>query len=179
MLAPRIGVEDLKIAGLIILAGTTRPLEEVMLEQVNYIISIDGKVTDDEKTRLEEIEEAIKKVKQLKESASVSSRENLLGAPPEYWLDLHSYNPPQTAREYPRPMLILQGGRDYQVTVKDFDGWKKALSLRKDVTFKFYPPLNHLFIEGAGKSTPAEYSRAGHVAKYVIDDIAAWIKSQI
>ncbi len=179
MLAPRIGMEDPKIAGLIILAGTTRPVEEVMLEQVNYIISIDGKITDDEKARREEIEEATEKVKQLKESGSVSSRENLLGAPPEYWLDLRSYNPPQTAREHPRPMLILQGGRDYQVTLKDFDGWKKALSLRKNVEFKSYPALNHLFIEGSGKSTPAEYSRAGHVAKYVIDDIAAWIKSQI
>jgi pimeloyl-ACP methyl ester carboxylesterase len=38
MLAPRIGMQDSKIAGLIIMAGTTRPIEEVMLEQVNYII---------------------------------------------------------------------------------------------------------------------------------------------
>ncbi len=179
MLAPRIGMEDPEIAGLIILAGTTRPVEEVMLEQVNYIISIDGKITDEEKARLKEIEEAVEKVKKFRESASESNRENLLGAPPEYWLDLRRYNPPQTAREYPQPMLILQGGRDYQVTVKDFEGWKKALSQRKDVTFKLYSALNHLFIVGAGKSTPNEYSRTGHVAKYVIEDIAAWIKSQI
>jgi dienelactone hydrolase len=179
MLAPRIGMQDSKIAGLIIMAGTTRPIEEVMLEQVNYIISIDGKVTDDEKTRLEEIERAIERVKQLKESGSYSNREYLLGAPPEYWLDLSSYNPPQTAREYQQPMLMLQGGRDYQVTEKDFGGWKKALSSRKDVEFKLYPALNHLFIEGTGESTPAEYSQAGHVAKYVIDDIATWIKNKI
>jgi len=179
MLAPRIGMLDTEIAGLIIMAGTTRPVEEVMLEQVNYIISIDGKITDDEKTKLDEIEKAVEKVKQLKESSSHSSRENLLGAPPEYWLDLHSYNPPQTAKKLQQPMLVLQGGRDYQVTEEDFEGWKKALSLRKDVEFKFYPKLNHLFIEGKGKSTPAEYSQAGHVAKHVIDDIATWIKSQI
>lgn len=178
MLAPRIGMHNSKIAGLIIMAGTTRPLEEVMLEQVNYIISIDGKVTDNEKTRLEEIERAIEKVKQLKESGSYSNREYLLGAPPEYWLDLRSYNPTQTAREYQQPMLILQGGRDYQVTEKDFVRWKKVLSLRKDVEFKLYPALNHLFIEGTGESTPAEYSQAGHVAKYVIDDIVTWIINQ-
>lgn len=179
MLAPRIGMEDSKIAGLIIMAGTTRPLEEVILEQVNYIISIDGKVTDDEKTRLEEIQKAMEKIKQLEESGSGSSRENLLGAPPEYWLDLRQYDPTQTARGIQHPMLMLQGGRDYQVTEKDFEGWKKALSLRKEVKFKLYPALNHLFIEGAGKSTPAEYSQAGHVAKYVIDDIATWIKNII
>jgi len=179
MLAPRIGLLDTEIAGFIILAGTTRPVEEVMLEQVKYIISVDGKITENEKARLNEIEKAVEKVKNLKESASHSGQENLLGASPEYWLDLRSYNPAQTAKKVRQPMLILQGGRDYQVTEDDFDGWKNALSSRSDVEFKFYPKLNHLFIEGEGKSTPAEYSQAGHVAKYVIDDITAWIKSQI
>lgn len=179
MLVPRIGMLDTEIAGFIIMAGTTRPVEEVMLEQVNYIISIDGKITENEKTRLSEIEKAVEKVKNLKESVSYSGQENLLGAPPEYWLDLRRYDPPQTAQKVQQPMLVLQGGRDYQVTEDDFDGWKKALSSRTNVEFKFYPKLNHLFIEGKGKSTPAEYSQAGHVAKYVIDDIAAWIKSQI
>ena len=73
---------------------------------------------------------------------------------------------------------MLQGGRDYQVTEKDFEGWKKSLSLREDVEFKLYPRLNHLFIEGKGKSSPAEYSLAGHVAQPVIEDIAEWIKNQ-
>ena len=75
-------------------------------------------------------------------------------------------------------MLILQGGRDYQVTMKDFQGWKDALSSQKDVEFRYYPDLNHLLIAGKGKSTPAEYMKIGHVAKCVIDDIANWIKRQ-
>jgi dienelactone hydrolase len=179
MIAPRIGLLDTEIAGFIIMAGTTRPVEEVMLEQVKYIISIDGKITEDEKARLSEIEKAVERIKRLKKSDSITGHGNLLGAPPEYWLDLRSYNPSVTAKYVRQPMLILQGGRDYQVTEKDFDGWKNALSSRPDIEFKIYPKLNHLFIEGKGKSTPAEYSQAGHVAKYVIDDIAAWIKRQI
>ena len=75
-------------------------------------------------------------------------------------------------------MLILQGERDYQVTMKDFEGWKKSLSSRKNAEFKTYAKLNHLFMEGKGKSTPAEYETAGHVAQIVIDDIANWIKKQ-
>ncbi len=179
MLAPRIGMLDTEIAGFVIMAGTTRPVEEVMLEQVNTIISADGKITEDEKTSLSEIEKAVEIIKNLKESDSHPGRENLLGAPPEYWLDLRRYDPAQTAKELYQPMLILQGGRDYQVTEKDFERWKKALSSHTTVEFKFYPQLNHLFIEGKGKSTPAEYSQVGHVARYVIDDIAAWIKTQI
>ena len=43
------------------------------------------------------------------------------------------------------------------------------------MTFISYPKLNHLFIEGEGKSTPAEYSTPGNVARVVVDDIAKWI----
>jgi hypothetical protein len=72
-------------------------------------------------------------------------------------------------------MLILQGARDYQVTTEDLEGWKKALSSRDNVQFKLYPALNHLFMTGEGKSTPAEYDVAGHVAEEVVADTAAWI----
>lgn len=73
-------------------------------------------------------------------------------------------------------MLILQGGRDYQVKQKDFEGWKTHLSSREDVEFKLYPLANHLFIMGRGVSTPAEYLTASNVGKEVITDIATWIK---
>jgi len=57
----------------------------------------------------------------------------------------------------------------------DFAGWKTALDSQPGVTFRLYPELNHLFMAGQGKSTPAEYERPGHVAESVIDDIAEWI----
>jgi hypothetical protein len=46
----------------------------------------------------------------------------------------------------------------------------------KNVEFKSYPKLNHHFIEGEGKSVPSEYEKVGHVAAYVIEDIAEWMK---
>ena len=75
-------------------------------------------------------------------------------------------------------MLIVQGERDYQVTMADFEAWKKALASRRNVTFRSYPKLNHLFMEGEGKAKPAEYDKAGHVARELVDDLAAWIKNQ-
>lgn len=176
MLIPRIGARDSKITGFIIMAGTTRPLEDVILEQMHYIFSIDGKISKSEKEKLTEIEASVEKIKKLKPSEANLSEKIILGAPPVYWLDLRGYNPAQAAQKIKQPLLILQGGRDYQVTREDFNNWKKALSSRKNVTFKFYPQLNHLFMAGKGKITPAEYNTAGHVAKAVIDDIAHWIK---
>jgi fermentation-respiration switch protein FrsA (DUF1100 family) len=80
------------------------------------------------------------------------------------------------ARELDRPMLIQQGGRDYQVTQADFELWKEALGSEEEVEFKLYPALNHLFIAGEGKIMPAEYMNPGHVAEEVIQDIAGWIQ---
>jgi len=73
---------------------------------------------------------------------------------------------------------VLHGERDYQVTQADLDGWKLGLRNSSAATFKSYPKLNHLLMEGAGKSTPAEYQTPSHVAPYVIDDISAWVRSQ-
>ena len=172
MVIPRIGLADSGIAGFVIMAGATRPLGETIIRQLNYIFSLDGKVTKEEKQKLADIKAQVAKINSPKLARDGG---NILGAPPSYWLDLRGYNPPEAAKNIKQPMLILQGGRDYQVTTEDFSNWKNALSSRKDVTFKLYPALNHLFIEGVGKSTPDEYNKSGHVAPFVIDDIASWI----
>ena len=175
MLVPRIGKLDAGIAGFVVLAGLTRPLEDVMLEQITYILGLKDSLSDADEKKIEEFRSQVDKVKNLKTSDANSS-ESIFAAPPSYWLDLRGYDPPEVARTIVHPMLVLQGERDYQVTMKDFDRWKSALSGRKNVESKSYPKLNHLFIEGEGKSTPSEYEKVGHVAAYVIEDFAVWVK---
>jgi hypothetical protein len=174
MLVPRIGKAEDKIGGFISLAGSTRPLEDLVLEQTKYILSLDGKPTPESQKQLQELEQQVANVKSLT-PATDASQKLLLGGPPKYWLDLQGYDPAKDAKELPKPMLILQGERDYQVTMEDFANWKKALGARKDVKFISYPTLNHLFMEGQGKSVPAEYASPGNVAKVVIDDIVKWV----
>lgn len=53
-------------------------------------------------------------------------------------------------------MLILQGGRDYQVTVADdLASWQQGLADDPDVTIRVYPDHNHLVSAAAGPPTPA------------------------
>ncbi len=96
--------------------------------------------------------------------------------PVSYLLDLKDYDPVAAAKKLAIPMLFLQGGRDYQVTMKDFVLWKTGLAGRKEVAFQDFPALNHLFEAGEGRSTEAEYRKPGHVAPEVIDAIAKWVK---
>lgn len=76
-------------------------------------------------------------------------------------------------------MLILQGGRDYQVTVADdLVRWQNALAHRPEVTIRIHQDANHLFFSGSGHPTPAEYARPGHVEPAVVDEITAWLSRQ-
>ncbi len=173
-LAPRIAEKIPDLTGMILLAGNTRPLEDLLLEQTTYILSLDGLSAEDS-ARLQTLKEKINRVKSksLKPDTPRSGLPLQLNA--SYWLDLRNYDPVATAQKLNKPMLIMQGGRDYQVTKKDFEGWKKGLENRENVTFRFYPGLNHLFVTGEGKSTPDEYMQEGHVSGKVIMDITGWI----
>jgi dienelactone hydrolase len=176
-LAPRIGKQSSHVAGLILLAGASRPLEDLILEQVTYILSLDDSVSDKKKKALEELKKKVAKVRDPDLSPKTPKEQLPLGVAVPYWLSLRGDHPAE-AKKFKGPILVLQGERDYQVTLDDFRGWKKALDKRRDVTFKSYPDLNHLFMAGKGKSRPEEYQKAGHVATQVIDDIAAWIRKQ-
>lgn len=176
MALSRIGSRDASLAGLISLAGPTRPMEDLTLEQMNYIYSLDGNLSDEEKFNLAILEQQVAAVKSPELSADTPAASLLFGVSATYWLDLRDYHPAEVAAGLAIPMLILQGGRDYQVTEVDFQGWQAALAGRTDVTLKLYPDLNHLFITGQGPSTPEEYQLPGHVDQQVIEDIADWIQ---
>lgn len=173
-LVPRIANHDAEISGFIIMAGAASPLEDLFLKQVDYVARLDGRVTEEEKSRIEKTRQIVERIKRLQPS-DASRKENLLGASPEYWLDLKNYRPALEARKIGRPLLILQGRRDYQVTLADFQSWRETLRAHKNVCFRLYPDLNHLFLPGSGKSSPAEYQVPGHVDERVIQDIARWI----
>lgn len=175
MLIPRIGQLDPNIAGLIALAGATRPLEDVIPAQLTYIFSLDGSISPEEQKQIDEAKQQAAKVKALKPE-DANSTAYFFGGPASYWLDLRGYNPHETAKTLKQPLLILQGERDYQVTMDDFKRWTTSLATKSNVTLKSYPSLNHLFIAGTGQSTPSEYEQAGHVDERVVDDIATWIQ---
>jgi dienelactone hydrolase len=176
MLVPRIARADPALAGLVVLAGNTRPMEDLILEQLAHL-GARGGASEAEKKALEGIRADVARVKALRPEQA-GSVEKVMGVPASYWVDVIGYRPAQAARELAQPLLILQGERDYQVTMADFEGWKEALRGRPKVTFKSYKDLNHLFMAGSGPSTPADYQRPGHVAEPLVEDIAEWILSQ-
>jgi len=167
-LAPRIAEEDGKLAGLVILAGNVRPVEDVAIDQAVYL-GYKGPQLDDAKA----MQAKVKKLDVGDEDLPA-----VMGAPAAYWIDLKGYDPAAQAKRLGLPMLILQGERDFLVTMKDFALWKAAVGSGKGVAMKSFPSLNNLFVTGEGKSSTAEYAKPGHVAPEVIDEIARFVNPQ-
>jgi len=174
MLIPRIAAANPSIAGVVVMAGAARPLEQAIVEQTRYIANADGTISPQEQEQIDTSAKHAEAIKALT-AADAAAGKMVMGAPASYWLDLRGYDPPAAAAALKTRMLVLQGERDYQVTMEEFARWKAALGTRPDVTWRSYPALNHLFIAGSGPITPAEYSVPGAVAEEVVRDIADYV----
>jgi dienelactone hydrolase len=174
--APRVAAAEPSVAGLVILAGGAQPLHRAAVRQIRYLASLDPATAAASQPAIEAITSQARMVDSPDLSPSTPASELPFGIPAPYWLDLRGYDPAVAAAALGKPLLILQGGRDYQSTVADdLAGWEAGLAHRPDVTIRVYGPDNHLFFPGSGPSTPAEYEPAQHMDAAVVADIASWL----
>jgi dienelactone hydrolase len=168
--APQIANEAGGVAGVVILAGSTRKPGEMIEAQVKHVMSQPTASGAERK----EADEALALARQLKH---LPADDNTFvgGMPAGYWRYFYTYNAGAEAAKFMGRILVIQNGRDYEVMKEDFDGWKQALGQRRDVTMKLYPKLNHVLQEGVGPSTPDEYEKLGGVSPELIADLAAWL----
>lgn len=172
MLAPRIARRSGKVAGLVLLAAPARPLLDLLLEQNHYLVGLDGGIDTAEQTHLDRLEA---QVAAIRGGADIAAADTPLGLPPGYWRSLDAVDPVADALTLDLPMLLLHGGRDFQVVEADWLRWQQALGGDPRATLKHYPALNHLGIAGEGPGAPAEYQQAGTVDATLVADIARWI----
>ena len=180
-LAPRIGAADREIHGLIFLAGSARPLEDVLLDQMTYVLSLNMPDLQVRQQQLAAVKKQVELIKDPDRLPTAAATDLPFNIPAAYWLDLNAYHPEKVVQTLKQPMLFLLGEGDYQVTQDDFHIWQQALEGRSDVQFILYPGLSHLFmpIEGGQKATPATYTVAGHVVAEVVNEIGNWIKQHL
>lgn len=177
-LAPRIANKFPNLGGVIMLAATSMPLEDEVLRQTKYLLKRDGFKCNERK----EYKNMKVKVKNVKEIETYLAEKTVPELPltndTAFWRDVHRMTPIADALKLQMPVFILQGERDYQVTMDSYEKWKTEIDGRKNFEFKSYPLLNHLFHEGNGKSYPDEYSIKGNIPAYVLSDISLWILSK-
>ena len=179
MLAPRIDKEGGNYRGLILLAGTPRRLEEVLIEQNNEVLAeMNGLAR-----RL--VEKQMKKLNGtfdgLYEMSDEEAKKKKMGGGVTLYYFKEMGEPPVEfyLRSLTKPILVMQGEKDFQVRADtDFRMYKEILADHPRASFRLYENLNHAFVPSVYASiakAKQEYGVEQHIGENVIADIARWI----
>ncbi|MHA6252796.1 alpha/beta hydrolase [Oceanobacillus sp. CAU 1775] len=182
MLAPRIDLQGGNYAGLIILAGTPRPLWEVVYDQNLQAIEAFVRDESEKERQLAFVEAEVEKARQLQGITDEEAKEmTVFGIDGYYLKEMDEYPVETLLSEIDKPIFILQGEDDFQVYFeKDYLLWEELLLDHEQATLRSYPGLNHFFVdyEGPNKGTVGEYEIPAQVEANVIEDIGLWILNQ-
>ena len=178
MFAPRIDAEGGDVRGLIMMAGTPYRLEDIMIRQlaqakesnsiIKWIALIEDKIFSKKFNGLYEM------------SDEEAKKKKFAGGTTLYYFKEAGQ---KTAADYllqsDKPVLIMQGGKDFQVLADDdFAKFKELLADRNNTYYRLYPQLNHVFVDAIYddiSKASKEYGTERHIGEEVIGDIASFI----
>lgn len=179
MLAPRIDAEGGNFKGLILLAGTLDTLEEVLFRQIDEMKNGKSKimswVASAQEKKLSKSFEGLYEIS----DDEAKKRKYMGGVTLYYFKEMGEHRAAEYLEKTEKPVLIMQGTRDLQVSAeKDFGGYKRAFGVKDNFSFRLYEGLNHCFVPALyndiSKATK-EFSVERHIGENVISDIAGWI----
>lgn len=180
MLAARIDSEGGNYKGLVMMAGSPRTLNEIMIDQNNDVLSQTKGFTH------WIVQKQVEKIKKMFEGYENISDEEAKkkkmgnGVTLYYFKEMNAFDTKNYLKTISKPMLIMQGEKDFQATVdKDFTSYKQLLEGKDNVVFKLYENLNHAFVPsiyGSIMKAKQEYNVEQHIGENVISDISNWIK---
>jgi dienelactone hydrolase len=171
-LMPKIA-EKAQVSKYVFIAGNARPLQDVIVDQFEHL----HKVVPS-KIPVEDVQSIKNKVAFLnsdKFNLNASKSELPFDLSASYWKYLLNYKPLDLVKKIEVPMFFAQGGRDYQVTEKDFNLWKNELKSNKSAEFKLYPSLNHFFAKHSGVTSWEDYEIKGNVDEEFLKDLTQFI----
>jgi len=181
MLAPRIDAEGGNYKGLILMAGSPRRLEEIMLDQNEEVLrSMKGLARKLVQKQVEKLTELFTGLYELSdEQAKAKKMGN--GTTLYYFKEMGEYPAADYLAGLEKPVLIMQGEKDFQATAaKDFAAYQSLLEGKPNVRFRLYENLNHAFVPsvcGSIAKAKQEYAVEQHIGQNVMEDIAVWLKA--
>ena len=180
MRVPAIASENSDLAGAISMAGSLRPLWEIVYDQNQEIIQTAraGELSEAGRAALDaQVEQLEADMAVLRgDFSGLSDDTPIMGISARYWKSLRDYCGANFLDRIDLPLLVLQGEADFQVSPeKDYALWQEALAGRENVQFCLYHGLNHLMMPTTGQRNTTDYVQPAHVAQEVIADIAAFV----
>jgi pimeloyl-ACP methyl ester carboxylesterase len=150
VIAPIVAARDPRIRAIFLLAGTSLPLDRVLLEQIDLRMRESGVKEDAIASILESQKASFKRIRDSREDwLDIDERRTFVG-----WLREHfNHDPLAQIARVPSSIVILQGSMDKQVLPAHAEALKRA---RPQAELRLFPGLDHLFMKSEGK--PGEYA---------------------
>ena len=180
MLAPRIDAEGADVKGLILMAGTPYRLEEVVIKQLarsggnsvlGRVVKLESRIFSKKFDGLYQMSDEEAKKKRFAGNLTLY-----------YFKEMGQKTASDYLSDSEKPVLILQGGKDFQVLAQDdFKAFREQLALRRNTDFRLYPKLDHCFVNAVTDDilrAKKEYGLERHIGGEVIGDIADFILRQ-
>ena len=179
MLAPRIDAEGGNYKGLILMAGTPRKLEEIIIDQNEELqAAMKGPIRKLVGKQTEKLRRMFSGLYDLSDKEAMRKKVGG-GTTLYYFKEMGEHDTADYLLALQKPVLIMQGAKDFQVKAdRDFQAYRNLLGSKSHVTFKLYENLNHAFVPsvyGSIASAKKEYAVAQHISDPVIADIASWM----
>ena len=179
MLAPRIDAEGGNYRGLILMAGTPRRLEEVLIEQnkemLNQVNGFLRRILEKQIQKLNAVFDGLYEMS----DAEAKAKKMGGGVTLYYFKEMGEHPLTSYPESLAKPILVMQGEKDFQVRADtDFRLYRDILKNNPRASFRLYENLNHAFVPsvyGSIAKAKQEYGVEQHIGANVIADIADWI----
>lgn len=181
--APVLAAEE-PLAAIVLMAAPGRPLEDLLREQLLFGKKRGGASAaelEDFALELEGFLEAIAKGDELTPDGMPPELAGFL--PARAWLASHLGRDPLPFLTKVRcPILILQGGKDVQVSAER-DGPKLVAALEAakhvDHELKLFPTLDHLFKKASDPPSELDYIKSRPVDAEFLEALVAWLRQRL
>ena len=165
----RIAKSTRRPSAVILMAGAGRNLREVIYDQVG------ASVADPT-----EREAALAQAREVHENVMNDGPLPAASEPVRMWMkEVFGYEPVGMLRKVRAPVLVVQGGRDFQVhPERDFEALSSALNRHRGSDARRFDDLDHLFKLETGRSTVGHYSDLSRrVDPEFLSYLVAWLQS--
>jgi hypothetical protein len=184
IIAPMIAAEDKSIKAIVLMAGTAKPLDQVIMEQQGFLLSqtkIPGEMKDKAIKEEQEFFDWVRGKKEWKEEEMPPQYKELIGQR-KWFLEHFDHDPLQTIAKVKCKVLILQGQKDKQVFDLHAIMLSNALDKvgHKNHMVRIFPDLDHLFCKTEGEGDYAEYAKTERpIDPEFLNFLTDWLKKEL
>lgn len=163
--------------GYIIANAPAENIAQGFYDEKIYLIDLDTSYDDEDKvTKKKEAKATLDIINSL--SSPNDYTRKLFGYTSSFWLGIKNYDALSLVKSIKKPVMVIAGSNDYEVSTESYNAWVQALSDNKSADLKFYKDLDHLFIVRHTQSKPADSLTEGTLSPALIKDLVSFVQSE-